>query len=152
MVSWLALSVVSNVFVKCLTLSTDHPDHLRLFREYVCRNAAGKVRAVLEGVGLDSAAITACITSHPCDDEGAVQDGLTRWTEGQGRQPPSWAVLIEAMEYAKIGKQHIQHLKERLDLFGRLMCTCVCVCVRACVRACVHVCVFGTSLTACPTS
>ena len=143
MVSWLALSVVSNVFVKCLTLSTDHPDHLRLFREYVSRNAAGKVRAVLEGDGLDSAAITACITSHPKDDEGAVQDGLTRWKEGQGQQPPSWAVLIEAMEYAKITKQQIQSVKERLDLLGMLFAF-VCVCARACVHAvgvvaCTHI-------------
>ena len=143
MVSWLGLSVASNVFVKYLTLSADHPDHLRLFREYASRNAAGKVRAVLEGVGLDSAAITACITSHPKDDEGAVQDGLTRWKEGQGQQPPSWAVLIEAMEYAKITKQQIQSLKERLDLLGMLFAF-VCVCARACVHAvgvvaCTHI-------------
>ena len=75
-----------------------------LFREYVSRNAAGKVRAVLEGVGLDSAAITACIDSNPGDEEEAVQAGLTKWKQGEGRQPPSWNVLLEAMGFAQITK------------------------------------------------
>ena len=73
-----------------------------LFRKYVSRNAADKVKALLEGVGLDSPTIAACMTSHPNDDEGAVQDGLTRWKDGQGRWPPSWAVLVVAMKYTKI--------------------------------------------------
>ena len=40
----------------------------------------------------------------------------------------------------KIEQQHIQHLKERLDLFGRLVCICECVCLCVCVLVCVCVC------------
>ena len=68
----------------------------------------------LEGVGLLTEAIDACFSSHPLDEEEAVQAGLTRWSGGQGRQPPTWDVLISAMEYAKIAQQHIEDLKKEL--------------------------------------
>ena len=97
-------------------LFTDHPDGLMLFRTHVSRTAAGKGRAVLEGVRLDSAAITACFTSHPHNEEEAVQAGLIKWTEGQGQQPPTWAVLVKAMKFAQIAQQHVQSLKEELGL------------------------------------
>ena len=100
--------------VKCCAFSADHPDHLILFRKYVSRKAATKGRAVLEGVGLPTETIDACFSSHPLDEEGAVQAGLTRWSGGQGRQPPTWEVLISAMEYAKIAQQHIEGLKKEL--------------------------------------
>ena len=87
-----------------------------LFRTYVNRNAAGKGRAVLEGVGLLTETIDACFTSHPQDEEEAVQTGLIRWSGGQGHQPPTWKVLISAMEYAKIAQQHIEDLKKGLHL------------------------------------
>ena len=100
--------------VKCRAFSADRPDHLILFRKYVSRKAATKGRAVLEGVGLVTETIDACFSSHPLDEEGAVQTGLTRWSGGQGRQPPTWEVLISAMEYAKIAQQHIEDLKKEL--------------------------------------
>ena len=100
--------------VKCCAFSADHPDHLILFRTYVSRKAATKGRAVLEGVGLLTETINACFSSHPLDEEGAVQAGLTRWSGGQGRQPPTWEVLISAMEYAKIAQQHIADLRKEL--------------------------------------
>ena len=88
LVSWLALSLVRNALVKCLAFSADHPDHLILFRTYVSRQAATKGRAVLEGVGLDSDTIKACFSN--ASEEEAVQDGLIKWKDGQGRQPPTW--------------------------------------------------------------
>ena len=95
----------------------DRPDHLILFRTYVSRTAAGKGQAVLEGVGLDAIAIKACFRSNPLDDEEAVQAGLIKWTDG-GRQvfPCTWGVLIDAMEYARVGQQYITGLKTKLGL------------------------------------
>ena len=88
-----------------------------VFRMFVSRKAAGKGRAILEGVGLDAPAIKACFRSNPLDDEEAVQDGLIKWTEG-GRQvfPPTWGVLIGAIEYAGVGQQYIAGLKTKLGL------------------------------------
>ena len=103
-----------NVFVKCLTSSADHPDQLILFRTCVSRKAAKKGRAVLEGVGLPTFAIDTCFSSHPLDEEGAVQEGLTKWSGGQGRQPPTWQVLLGAMTYAQIAQEHVQELKDKL--------------------------------------
>ena len=97
--------------------SADCPDHLMLFRQYVSRKAAGKARAILEGVGLDSSTIDACFSTHPLNDEEIVQAGLVRWINGQGsphKQPPTWEVLISAMEYAGIAQQHIKELKGNL--------------------------------------
>ena len=147
MVSWLALSLVTIVRVKCLTLSADHPDHLKLFRIHVSRTAAGKGRAVLEGVGLTHTVISACFTSNPQNEEEAVQLGLIKWIEGQGEQPPTWAVLLQAMEYAQIAQQDVKGLKKKLgldksELFALestvctamlTICMCVCVCVCVCV-------------------
>ena len=140
--------------MKCLSSSTDHPDQLILFRTCVSRKAALKGRAVLEGVGLPTYAIDACFSSHPLDEEGVVQAGLTKWSGGQGRQPPTWQVLLDAMTYAQIAQEHVQELKDKLAQ-GMLLtiyreqcvdCVCVCVChscvcVCACVCVCVCVCV-----------
>ncbi len=98
--------------VKCRDFSADRSDHLILFRKYVSRKAATKGRAVLEGVGLDSCSIQASFNST--SEEAAVQDGLIKWKDGQGRQPPTWEVLISAMEYADIAQQHIEDLKKEL--------------------------------------
>jgi len=95
-------------------LSAGRQGYLKLFRTYVSRKAAGKVKAVLEGVDFDTDTISACFTAHPLNDEEAVQEGLTRWCGGKGRQPPTWAVLVEAMQYAQIDQQTVQGLKEEL--------------------------------------
>ena len=121
------------------TLSTDHPDHLILFRKYVSRKAAGKGRAVLEGVGLDSETIGACFSS--LNEEEAVQAGLIKWCGGLGNKLPSWRVLFAAMEYAQIAQQHVHDLKKESGLFGKQCVTGVCVCVCVCVYVCVCVCV-----------
>ena len=98
--------------VKCRAFSADRSDHLKLLRKYVSRKAATKGRAVLEGVGLDSCSIQASFNS--ASEEAAVQDGLIKWKDGQGRQPPTWEVLISAMEYAEVAQQHIEDLKKEL--------------------------------------
>ena len=103
---------------KYLALSTVHPDHLILFRKYVSRKAAGKGRAVLEGVRLDSETIAACYNSHPLNEEEAVQAGLIKWCGGRGNEPPTWQGLFAAMEYAQIAKHHVYDLKKETGLFG----------------------------------
>ena len=128
---------------KYIALSADHPHRLILFRQFVSRKAAGKGRAVLEGVGLESETIAACFSmfSHPLNEEEAVQTGLTKWSEGQGSKSPTWEVLFTAMEYAQIAQLHIHNLKKELALFGMQYVTGVCVhvCVRVCVCVCAHV-------------
>ena len=106
--------------MKCLASFADRHDQLVLFRTHVSRKAAGKGRAVLEGVGLCMAAIDACFCSHPLDEEGAVQAGLVKWSGGQGHQPPTWQVLLEAMTFAQIAQEHVQGLKEKLGVQGTL--------------------------------
>ena len=103
-----------SVDVKCRALCAGRSDHLMLFRKHVSRKAAGKARAVLEGLGLDQPTIAACFTAHPLNEEEAVQEGLIRWCGGKGTQPPTWAVLIDAMGYAEIFQQDIEELTNAL--------------------------------------
>ena len=77
------------------------------------RTAAGSGRAVLEGVGLSHEAIQMCYKNSQQNEEEAIQSGLMKWRDGSG-DSPTWAVLIEAMEYAEIGLQHIKKMKEIL--------------------------------------
>ena len=107
-----------------------------LFRTYVSRNAAGKARAVLEGVGLDTPTIAACFGAHLFNDEETVQDGLIKWLEGKGRQPPTWKVLFDAMDYAGIAQQHVAGLRKELDQIG--MYSMLFVLVHLCAL-CMHV-------------
>ncbi len=96
------------------SLCAGRSDHLVLFRRHVSRKTAGNGRAVLEGVGLDAPTISACISAHPLNDEEAVQEGLIRWCGGKGTQPPTWNVLIAAMNYAEIAQQDITALTNAL--------------------------------------
>ncbi len=109
------VSLWRNVSVKSLSFSADHPRHLILFRKHISRRAAGKGRAVLEGVGLDAPTIAACFTAHPLNEEEAVQEGLTKWCGGAGFQPPTWGVLVEAIEYAELAQQDIEALRRALS-------------------------------------
>ena len=89
---------------------------------------------VLEGVKLDTEAIEACKTANPLNDEEAVQAGLIRWKGGQGKQPPTWAVLVDAMKYAEIDQIHIKGLMEALQkgmLF--VLVSSVCAVASVCV-------------------
>lgn len=124
------------VDVKGHTVSADNPDCLVLFREYVSRNSASKGRAVLEGVGLNSTTIEACFNSHPLDEEGAVQAGLIRWSEGHSHKAPTWAVLLNAMEYAGLALQDIQGLEK--ELRHTAVCLRVFVHNHVCIRVRVY--------------
>ena len=46
--------------------------------------------------------------------EGAVQAGLAKWIDGRGHQPPTWDMILEAMEEADFEEQHIEGLKADL--------------------------------------
>ena len=109
--------------MKVLVVSAERPDHQILFRKYVSRWAAGKARALLEEVGLATPTIEECFSVHSLDEE-VVQDGLTRWCEGQGTQLPTWITLLKAMENTLFAQQNVQGLKEEL---GTLFCVYLCV-------------------------
>ena len=90
----------------------DHRQCAMLFRRYVSRTAAGNGRAVLEGVGLTHETIEMCYKNSTQNEEEAIQSGLMKWRNGSGSR--TWAVLIEAMDYAQIGTQHIEAVKKEL--------------------------------------
>ena len=77
------------------------------------RTAAGNGRAVLEGVGLTYEMIEMCYKNSPQNEEEAIQSGLMKWRNGSG-DSTTWAVLIEAMKYARIGTQHVEAMKKEL--------------------------------------
>ena len=113
---YISSSSVRNMGVNGLALSAGRTDHIMLFRRYVSRKAAGKARAVLEGLSLDTPTTDACFSAHTKDEE-IVQAGLVKWKEGQGllqEQLPTWKVILSAMEYAEIAQQHIKELEEKL--------------------------------------
>ena len=87
-----------------------------LFRKHVSRRAADKGRAVLEGVGLDASTIRTCFEDNARNVEEAVHTGLTKWSEGQGLQPPTWKVLLQAMSDAEMAQQDIRDLETVLSL------------------------------------
>ena len=84
-----------------------------MLRTYVSKVAAGKGRAILEGIGLPSEMRDVCYINNPSNVEEAIQCGLLKWRNGSG-DSPTWAVLLKAMEYAEIAVQHITKLKEEI--------------------------------------
>ena len=97
----------------CTPPVVGHKQCAMLFRRYVSRTAAGSGGAVLEGVGLTPTTIQMCYNNSPQNEEEAIQSGLMKWRDGSG-DSTTWAVLIEAMEYAQIGTQHIEGMKKEL--------------------------------------
>ena len=95
-----------------------------VFRKYVSRKAAGKGRAVLEGLGLAPETVEACFVNNPLNEEAAVQDGLNKWREGHHGHSPTWKVLVGAMVYAGVAVQHIEGLKAAI--YQNLIGTCLC--------------------------
>ena len=91
------------------------------------RNTAGKGRALLEGLELDYRRIQDCFSANPLNEEEAVQQGLTYWIEDEGIQPPTWKVLLEAMDYAAISIHHIQNLRTDLGVTEGMLSMCSCV-------------------------
>ena len=77
------------------------------------RNSAGKGRALLEKLGLTPEKIKSCYNNHILVEEEAVQAGLYFWKDDASCDP-TWKVLVDAMEYAGIGVQYVEELKEEL--------------------------------------
>ena len=106
--------LVQNVSVKHLSFSAEHPGYLILFRMHVSRKVADDWEALLDGVGLEMPTIKTCSENHSGEVESTVQAGLTKWCDGQSQQPPTWQVLLEAMDHAGIDPKNIDQLKKDL--------------------------------------
>ena len=123
----------------CLSSVIDHKQCAMLFRRYVSRTAAGRGRAVLEGVGLLQEDIQMCFSKSLQNEEEAIQFGLMKWRDGSG-DSTTWAVLIEAMKYAQIGVQHIEPMKDELlkgevcQLISQSCLLALCMIARICVQ------------------
>ena len=50
--------------------------------------------AVLDALGVSADMITACFIGNPRNEE-AVQTGLTKWLDGQGKQRPTWGFFLQ---------------------------------------------------------
>ena len=94
------------------TFPVELKNHLVLLRKYVCRQAYGKGRALLEALGLTKAQIAKYYGMYPQNEEEAVQDGLQAWIGGS--LDSTWSDLLEAMETAGIDIQQREGLKEEL--------------------------------------
>ena len=84
-----------------------------MLRKFVSKVAAGKGRAVLEGLGLPEGMRDMCFVNNPSNVEEAVQYGLLQWKNGQGSSP-TWEVLLGAMAHAEIPVQDVKKLKEKI--------------------------------------
>ena len=129
------LMVAVVVFV--LSPGTGHQRCDMVLRMFVSRNAAGKGRAILEGVGLPGEIRDMCYTNNPSNEEEAIQAGLMKWKDGRGSSA-TWMVLLEAMKYAGISVQHITRLKEELltgAVFSYLKNVAPYVLLMCCVQA-----------------
>ena len=113
MFCYMHLLLMVEVVAIILSLGPGHQRCDVLLRTFVSRNAAGKGRAILVGVGLSLEMREMCYANNPLNEEEAVQAGLMKWVDGSGDNP-TWAVLLEAMEHAKIAGQHITSLKKEL--------------------------------------
>lgn len=79
-----------------------------ILRTYVSTNAPGKARPLFEAMGLNS---TEYFIKHPQNEEEATQAGLKDWIKAK---EPTWEMLLEAMEYAKLGIRVREELKEKI--------------------------------------
>ena len=96
--------------VRVTAFSAEHRDHLMLCRKHVSRKAAGKGRALLEVLLCDAAEVEKCFGDNPLNEEEAVQAGLIKWMGGKvDDQPPTWGVLLRAMDFAKIDVQSLSN-------------------------------------------
>ena len=84
-----------------------------MLRTFVSRVAAGKGRAILEGLGLPAGTREMCFVNNPLNMEEAIQCGLLQWKNGHGYSH-TWEVLLRAMAYAEIPVQDVKKLKEKI--------------------------------------
>ena len=80
-----------------------------------------------------------CFSKSPQNEEEAIQSGLMKWRDGRG-DSTTWAGLIEAMEYAQIGVQHIEAMKDELlkgkvcQLISQSCLLAICIIARICMQ------------------
>ena len=98
------------------SLSLENPEYLSLMRKNVSRAAGTLDKAVLGELGLEQATITRCFQDNPLNSEEAVQSGLVKWSGGHATKPPTWSVLLKALEVAGIAKKYTENLKRSLGL------------------------------------
>lgn len=84
-----------------------------LFRKHVSEQASGKGRELLEELELKQERIAAIYGNIDRNESEAVQKGLEKWRNGRD-SPPTWAVLLNAMDKAGVAMKHINGLKEEL--------------------------------------
>ena len=106
---FLKLGLCSAVFVLSFVVAGDQKCDMML-RTFVSRVAAGKGRAVLEGLGLPEGMREMCFVNNPSNVEEAIQCGLLQWKNGHGCSP-TWDMLLRAMAYAEIPLQDVKELK-----------------------------------------
>ena len=84
-----------------------------MLRKFVSRVAAGKGRAILEGLGLPAGTREMCFMNNPSNVEEAIQCGLLHWKNSHSHSP-TWEVLLGAMAYAEVAVQDVEKLKEEI--------------------------------------
>ena len=72
-----------------------------------------------------------CYENHPSNIEEAVQAGLKEWSDGLCKKPPMWKVLLDAMDYAGVARQHIASLKAELLSKTGIFTACSTICALA---------------------
>lgn len=107
-----SLLVVVHDFLWLLP-ETENKGYLMLFRKHVSEQATGKGRELLEELELEQERIAAIYGNIDRKESEAVQKGLEKWRNGRAN-PPTWAVLLNAMDKAGIATTHIEGLKEEL--------------------------------------
>ena len=108
---FLKLGLHITVFV-LLSVAGDQKCDMML-RKFVSRVAAGKGRAILEGLGLPAGTREMCFVNNPSNVEEAIQYGLLQWKNGHGYNP-TWEVLLKAMAYAEVAVQNVEKLKNEI--------------------------------------
>ena len=108
---FLKLGLCSAVFILSFVAGDQKCD--MMLRTFVSKVAAGKGRAVLEGLGLPEGMREMCFMNNPFNVEEAIQCGLLQWKNGHGKSP-TWEVLLRAISYAKIAVQDVNRLKEEI--------------------------------------
>ena len=108
---FLKLGLHNAVFVPSFVAGDQKCD--MMLRKFVSRVAAGKGRAILEGLGLPAGTREMCFVNNPSNVEEAIQYGLLQWKNGQGYSP-TWEVLLKAMAYAEVAVQDVEKLKEEI--------------------------------------
>ena len=84
----------------------------------VCKNAGDNWRSLLTNLGVPLAKYKALFVESRGDPVSACFEGLVFWREGnEPCKPPTWSVLLEALENGAEKREYAKRLRE--DLIGR---------------------------------